>query len=266
MKRLSIFVALLAFIATGCRSEVHLLLDVAEDGSGTIAAEVGINQQLRDLIDQLAGDSDNIISGLDLGLVGESSTRVDGDMTVYTTVTAFDDVTAIPEAAAGNFTSFSLELSDDGASLEATLDLAGELDLAEFPVDPGTIDSETLQAQILVSLPGEVSDHNADEVMADGRYAWDIPLDRELYMFANTLYPKAGSSWWLVGLLALSVGLAGAVWLAAVRHEKKGKTQLPPAPTPPPLQSQTDEDSGDAPSAERPGDRDSLFFELDSDS
>jgi len=265
MKRISIFVALLAFIATGCRSEVQLLLDVAEDGSGTIAAEVGINQQLRDLIDQLAGDSDNIISGLDLGLVGESGTRVDGDMTVYTTVAAFDNVSAVPEAAAGNFTSFNLELSDDGASLEATLDLAGELDLAEFPVDPGTIDSETLKAQIVVSLPGEVSDHNADEVTADGQFVWNIPLDGELYVFANTLYPKAGFPWSLVGLLVLSLGLAGGVWLAAVRRESKGRNQLPPAPTPPPLQTGTD-GGLDAQPAEQPTSGASPFFELDTDS
>jgi hypothetical protein len=253
MKRLSILVAVVAVLAAGCRAELRVLLDVTEQGSGTLTAEVGINQQLRDLINRLPGDGESVISGLDLRLVGESSTRVEGDMTVYATQVGFDDVTTITEAAAGNFTSFSLELSDNGAALEATLDVAGELDLAQFPVDLSEIESEALEARIIVSLPGNVADNNADQLMTDGRFAWNIPLDGELYMFANTEYPKAGFPWWLVGLLALSAALAGAVWLAAVRREKKGAAQRPPAPQPPSI---------DAPATKSTADTDSPFFEL----
>lgn len=265
MKRFSVLVALLAVIAAGCRAEVRLLLDVTEDGSGTLAAEVGINDQLRALIDQLAGDSDAIISGLDLGLSGEGSTRTEGDMTVYATEIAFDEVAEIPEAAAGNFTSFSLELTDDGTAFEATLDLAGELDLTQFPVDPSTIDPETFEARVLVSLPGEIATHNATEITAAGQFAWDIPLDDELYMFANTQYPKASFPRWLFGLLALSGGLAIGVWLLAVRREKKGNAQRPPAPTPPPLEGQPNA----SPPRQQPVSEDpqesSPFFDLDTD-
>lgn len=269
MKRILILVALLAVLTAGCRADVRLLLDVTENGSGTLSSEVGIDQQLRDLIDRLAGDSESIISGLDLGLVGEGNTQVDGDMTVYTTEIAFDDVDTISEAAAGNFTSFSLVLTDDGTALEATLDLAGELDITQFPIDPNTIDSETLEAQIIVSLPGEIDTHNADNVRSDGRYSWNIPLDGELYMFVNTVYPKAEFPWWLVGLLALSAALAGAVWWAAVRREKKGSSMLPPAPTPPPIDQPKVADSPggvDLPEAidSRPATA-SPFFDIDPD-
>ncbi len=256
MKRYYVLIALLAILTTGCRAEVRLLLDVSENGSGTLAAEVGINQQLRDLIDTLAGDSESIISGLDLGLDGEGSTRVDGEMTVYTTEVAFDDVAKVSESAAGNFTSFTLDMTDDGTSLEATLDLAGELDLSQFPIDPGEIDSAALEARVIVSLPGEVGEHNADQVLADGRFAWDIPLDDELYMFASTVYPKASFPWWLVGLLALSVALAGAVWMAAVRRDKKkDTTRRRPAPTPPPIDGTTSAADDDG----------SPFFEIGSE-
>lgn len=234
MKRLSIALALLSILAAGCRAEVRILLDVTEEGNGNLAAEVGINQQLQDLITQLFGsDSEEVISGLDLGLEGTATTRTEGDMTVYTTEVEFTEVEEIPDAAAGNFTSFRLDLADEGTSFEATLDLAGELDLTQFPLDPNTIDSDTLQAEILVSLPGEPADHNADAVLADGRYRWDIPLDTELYMFATTLYPSAGFPWWLVGLLALSGGLALAVWFAAVRRDKQSGVARRPAPEPP---------------------------------
>ncbi|MEA2000389.1 MAG: hypothetical protein U9N84_00660 [Actinomycetota bacterium] len=236
MKRFPLLVVLLAIVASGCRAEVRVLLDVAEDGSGTLAAEVAVDQQLSDLIDQFAGDTDTIISGLDLGLEGTSTTRVEGDLTVYETTATFSDVQSVAEVAAGNFTSFALELTEEGSSLEATLDLAGELDLTQFPLDPNTIDSETLDARIIVSLPGEPADHNADEVLEDGRFVWTIPLDSDLYMFADTLYPKSGFPWGLVGILALAVGLALAVWLAAVRREKTSGGAHRPAPEPPPIE------------------------------
>lgn len=261
MKRLAILVALLALVAAGCRAEVRLLLDVDENGSGTLAAEVGINDQLRDLIDQLAGDGDAIISGLDLGLEGEGTSRVEDGMTVYATEVAFTDETEIATVAAGNFTSFTLEMTDDGTSLEATLDLAGELDLSQFPVTPSAIDSETLEAHILVTLPGEVADHNADEITADGRFQWTIPLDGELYMFANTLYPKAGFPWWLAGLLALSGALALGVWLAAVRREKKGTGARRPAPEPPLVDTATQQTP--VPPADKDPEQGSPFFDID---
>ena len=253
MKRLSIAIALLAILAAGCRAEVRLLLDVTEEGRGTITSEVGIDQQLRDLIDQLAGDSEAIISRLDLGLEGTGETRVENDLTVYATEVEFDEVARVPEAAAGNFTSFRLDLTEEGAALEATLDLTGEVDLSQFPVDPGAIDAENLQAMIMVSLPGEPTDHNADEVRGDGRLVWNIPLDSELYMFANTLYPISGFPWRVVGLLALTGGMAFAVWLAAVRREKRTRADVRPPPEPPRVNPPTSTESASG----------SPFFDLD---
>jgi hypothetical protein len=253
MKRLSIAIALLSILAAGCRAEVRLLLDVTEDGNGTITSEVGIDQQLRDLIDQLTGDSEAIISRLDLGLEGSGETRVEGDLTVYATEVEFEEVAQIPEAAAGNFTSFRLDLTEEGASLEATLDLAGEVDLSQFPVDAGAIDEENLQAMMMVSLPGEATDHNADEVLDDGRLVWTIPFGSELYMSADTLYPTSGFPWWVVGLLALTGGMAFVVWLAAVRREKRTRAEVRPAPQPPPINPPPSPEAGP----------DSPFFDLD---
>jgi hypothetical protein len=260
MKRLAALVVLFALLMTGCRAEVRLLLDVADDGSGTLAAEVGINNQLKDLIDQLAGDSERIISGLDLGLVGEGDTRVEGDLTVYTTEVAFEEESEIAGAAAGNFTTFDLEMTDEGASLEATLDLAGELDLSEFPVAPSSIDPQTLEGYVIVSLPGEIDDHNADEVTQDGRLSWNIPLDNELYMYANTVYPKTAFPWWLVTLLGLSVALAVGVWLAAVRRDKRNDRSQRRAPKPPPVGAPPGQ--SDVKSAPR---HHSPFFDLDAE-
>lgn len=259
MKRL-VAVFVLAVLLASCRAEVRLLLDVEEDGSGTLAAEVGINNELKDLIDRLAGDSEGIISGLDLGLVGEGSTRVEGDMTIYTTQVAFEQETDILEIAAGNFTSFDLEMTEEGTSLEATLDVAGELDLSQFPVAPNSIDPETLEAHIIVSLPGEIQDHNADEITQEGQFSWTIPLEDELYMYANTVYPKSSFPWWLVALLGLSVALAAGVWFAAIRRERKNTTALRKPPKPP----RVDKAPIDSAPKPEPSQPESPFFDLDS--
>ena len=253
-------------LLSACRAEVRINLDVAENGSGTLAAEVAINNQLKDLIDQLAGDGEAIIAGLDLGLDGERSTNLEGDMTVYRTEVPFTEVDEIDSAAAGNFSFFARQLDDEGAQLEATLDLAGELDLAEFPVAIDTIDPEAFDAEISVLLPGEVQEHNADSITADGRLAWKIPFDEELYMAVTTLYPSGGFPWWLAGLLALSGALALGVWMAAVRREKKSAAVLPPAPEPPPVEHPAD--SAQPPpraDVKSPPRQHSPFFELEDD-
>ncbi|MDJ0923960.1 MAG: hypothetical protein QNJ77_05310 [Acidimicrobiia bacterium] len=256
MKRAFLVLALLTLLLTACRAEVRVVLEVTENGSGTLRSDVGVDNELQLLINQLFGaDGENIIAELDLGLEGTSETRLEGDLTVYSTEVEFTDVSGIAAASAGNFTEFSLEMTDDGTALEATLDLAGELDLAQFPVDPASIDPANLQATVIVSLPGEATDHNADSVLDDGRFSWIIPLDSELYMFANTEYPKSGFPWWLAGLLALSGGLALAVWLAAVRRDKKTGATRRAAPEPPPV-------TPPEPAAE-PKQTDSPFFDLD---
>ncbi|MDJ0665014.1 MAG: hypothetical protein QNJ75_10655 [Acidimicrobiia bacterium] len=265
MKRAIPLIVVLTLLLSACRAEVRISLDVTEAGSGTLAAEVAINNQLKDLIDQLAGDGEAIIAGLDLGLEGERSSSLDGDMTVYRTEVPFTEEDEIAAAAAGNFTFFELQLDEEGAQLEATLGIAGELDLAQFPVGVDNIDPDTFEAEISVLLPGEVQEHNADSVTADGRLVWNIPFDGELYMTATTLYPTGGFPWWLAGLLALSGALALGVWIAAVQREKKSKAVLPPAPKPPPVDHPADreEPAPRRPDVKSPPRQHSPFFEFD---
>ena len=108
---------------------------------------------------------------------------------------------------------------------------------------------------LIVSLPGEPSEHNADEELADGSLSWDIPFDGELYVFAETEYPSGGFPWWLVALLAISGGFALAVWLAAARRDRKTGDVRRAAPEPPPVTPS--DQAKQAPQPESP------FFELE---
>ncbi len=257
MKRLSLLVALLAVLASGCRADVQLFLNVIEDGSGDLSVEVGVDDELDQLITQFFGPSEEVLPSLDLGIDGERSTRTQGDLTIYTTTVAFAETSEIPSAAAGNFTDFSLEVTDAGSAFEATLDITGEIDPSQFPVDPAAIDGESLTTSVTVSLPGESVDHNADQVLEDGRLLWTVPLDQSLYMFANTEYPSSPFPWRLVVLLLVSVGFALVVWIAAIRRDKQSESARRSAPEPPPVPSAgvTTEPPAD--------DQESPFFDID---
>ena len=76
MKRLPIALALLALVLAGCRAEVRLRLDVAESGAGSVAAEVGINDQLQAVITQLFG-SDTHIALITLEGSNDTATFID---------------------------------------------------------------------------------------------------------------------------------------------------------------------------------------------
>jgi len=39
-----------------------------------------------------------------------------------------------------------------------------------------TIDPDALSGSLIVALPGEPTEHNADEVLADGRLSWEVVL------------------------------------------------------------------------------------------
>ena len=257
MKRLSIIIALLSLLAAGCRADVRLLLNIGEDGSGDISVEVGVDDELDQLVTQFFGPSEEVLPDLDLGIDGERATRAENGLTVYTTTVTFAETAEIADAAAGNFTDLSLEVTDAGASLEATLDISGELDPSQFPVDPNAIDGESLSTTVIVALPGEPVDHNADEILADGRLSWNVPLDTGLYMYAFTEYPDSPFPWRLVVLLLVSVGFALVVWLAAARRDKQAESERIAAPEPPPVTppATAEQDPRDKP--------ESPFFEIE---
>jgi hypothetical protein len=244
MKRAAVLLSLLALLLSSCRAEVRLLLDVTEPGSGSLSTEVGIDDQLSTVIDQLTGDSAGILSEVDLGLNGETTSRRVDDMTVYTTTVDFAAPDEIDRAAAGNFESFALEIDDKGTTLDAVLDLAGRLDFSSLPLDTSTVSTDTLQAQVIVTLPGEPAEHNADEVRADGSMVWAVPFDRPLQLHATTTFPQSSFPWWILTLLVITIGLSLAVWFAAVvrdkRRERAPRPRLEPEMPEPPNPPETD--------------------------
>ncbi len=235
----------LMLLTTACRAEANFLLNVAEDGSGDITIELGIDDELLELVEAFGGGADDI-----LGVVPDGTdvvTRTEGDMTFYAGTEPFSDPTELLETAGileeadATFQELDLVVEDGGATLNAvietpnateTLEGLGAGDLGGF----GDIGADVFTSSLVVALPGDLVETNADEILPDGRLRWDIPLlGGVVSVMAVTETAGGGFPWGLVlGILGAALVIGAAVlW---VRHRQSGSVdavEATPVPEPP---------------------------------
>lgn len=235
MKKLLLLVAAIALLTVACRAEINVLVDIEEDRSGTIAFEFGLDDEFRELIESSGGTTDDVFGDFDLGMEGGTVTeRTEGDM-VYTGATQdFNDISEVMADLIGDtsdealFTEFSFVMDDETAALSATASQSTE-DLGEIPFDPTEITDDVLSANFILGMPGTVVEHNADEVMSDGRLRWALPILGGTKTFiAKSEFGGGSSLWWLWILLGVVLVVGVAAIIAAVvlgkRQEKQAVT------------------------------------------
>lgn len=214
----------LALLTVACRAEVNVVVEVEEDGSGIYAAEVGLDDELQELFANFGAESNDFLGNFDLDLpeTSETSERVEGDMTYFVTTFTFDTVEeldAVIESAsaeAGNrFENFSLTVDDKGAVLDAEIvvpDVTEGLSQAEgLGLDPTQLTDEFFSVNVIVGMPGNVEESNADRTLPDGRLQWALPLTGgKVDMYAVSSTGSSGFPWWILGVLVL-IGFAALV-------------------------------------------------------
>jgi hypothetical protein len=216
----------LALLLSACRIESNIIINIEEDGSATVGAEVGFDEEMLDLVSQGGGDPSDILGDLpDLGGTNvEPIERVEGDMTYYGVTTDIENLSTYDfDGFEGEaFSEFSYEFDDKSATLSAKVDATGIGDLGggDLPIDPAEITGDIFSARVLVTMPGTVDQHNADEVMGDGTLVWNLPLAGSKDIFATSSFDTSGFNWiwFLVGGILL-VGVLAAV--AAVMTSRK---------------------------------------------
>lgn len=229
-------------LTTACRAEAIFSLDVDEDGSGTFSADVGIDDELMGLVEQAGGSIDDLLALVPDG--EDVETRREGDMTFYTVEDGFADASALRnsagvfEGANVSLRDVTLVVEDGGARLDAQIEApdAGATLEALGGGALGTLVDDIVSANLFVSLPGEVEESNADEIMPDGRLRWEIPLaGGVLDVHAVTVQPGAGVPW----LLIIAIAAGALLVLAAIfwprrRHQSAvgaiEAVEAPPAP------------------------------------
>lgn len=249
MGRLWRLAVVLALLAVACRAETNVVLEIREDGSGTYTVELGLDQELQDLLAGFTGGEGNgIIPGFDLDVPGldgnplESlDSRVEGDMTFYTstdTFTTTEELERLVTTAGGenSFETFDVTIDGDLVTLTAQAgapgDLAGGAD--ELPISLDIIE-QAFEASIIVRMPGTVTERNADEVLPDGRLRWEISLTDGVDVRAVSDLSESSFPWWIViVIIVAALALVGGLWFsrrsAARPAAAVAATTAPPDP------------------------------------
>ncbi len=231
MRRSLLLAAAAALVLTGCRFETNILLEVNEDGSGSYAFELGMDQEFQDLLSSQGADLGDLTAELPDVAGAEAYDREEGEMNFQGVRIEFDDVNAINDLVAsssddfGDFTSFSVEVTDDSASFDATISAQAPEDFGDLGIDPSAFTGEFFSASFILTLPGTVTDHNADEVLSNGSLRWDLPIfGGDASYHAESSF--GGSSFpWLPLIIGLVILLGLAAMVVAVvmgrRQEKQ---------------------------------------------
>jgi len=240
MRKMWPVLAALIVLTSACRLETNVTIDVAEDGSGTFVAELGLDDEMRGLLDSFGG-SDELLAGLQLG-DGTSETRTEGEMTYVSATQSFADLDTLREVVRSNqeqitFEVFEIDVDDDGARVIAkTGSLAGanDIDTDSLPFDVSSIGPDVFSANIFVKLPGDRATDNADEVMADGSLRWSISVTDPINIEAETTFGGGGLPWLPIGVGAIAVLGVGAFMVARKQGDAASTalaaTEAPPAP------------------------------------
>ncbi|MCZ7532328.1 MAG: hypothetical protein M5U23_02775 [Acidimicrobiia bacterium] len=250
-KKLLIF-GLLALILTACRLESNVALDIAEDGSAVFTFEIGMDDEFRELVtSDLGTTEDNFLDELftDIDGTGPMDTRTEGDMTYYSVSSDIEDLTTWDGGGGDTgFSSFSYTFDDKGARLTAHSEGEDSSDLGgDFGFDPSQITGDFISATVTIKMPGEVTEHNADET-SGGNLIWHIPLGGSVDILAVSSFGTSSSTWiWIVlgGILIVGLIAAIVVFTFARKDSEKAVAAAAEAheatpPSPPPSSTPTD--------------------------
>lgn len=255
MRKLLLLAAAVALLTTACRAEANFILDVDETGAGVVTAEVGIDDELMEVLDSVGGGTDQLFLQLPEGTDVEE--RREGDMTFYASTESFGDTAELEEQlvlfeeADTVFEDLELVIDDGAAVLNATVSTPDASEAVDGLGDFGDIGlDEIFTSSLYVSLPGELVESSADEVLADGRLRWEIPISGGIVeVMAVTESESGGVGMGLIiGIaLVLVIVAAAALWVQNRRKASEDAISSAPIPGDPnPVIDPPDTPDGDA--------------------
>lgn len=248
MRRLIVVASLLALVATACKIETNFGAVINADGSGTIIAEVGFDDEAAGFFLQEGGDpfEDNDFSDCP-GASQREERR--GNLTYYIVECPVSDVTELTslltEGGDSMLQDFAIVITDDLVTVSGSAsaeDTFGSGELEGF--DPAVLE-ESISASIRVTMPGKILEHNADS-QSGNTLTWEIPILGGQLDIQATSDPKGtpsggggggGFPVWLIAVIA--VGVLGAAWFLMQRNKggsggDSAPATMPAEDTPPP--------------------------------
>jgi hypothetical protein len=228
MRKYILIFAMLTLVLTACRIESNTKLDINDDGSGTLTVEIGLDDEFLALLTSQGGmTEDDFLDSLLNQAGGTASQRTDGDMNYWAVTTEIDDLTNLDAGIdETGFSSFKYSFDDQGAKLTATLAADGGGDtLGEFGLDSSELTDDFISANLIVNMPGHVTEHNADEVR-DGALIWKVGFTGPTDVFATSTFGGSSFPWLIVLVVAiLAVGIIVAM-AALMASRRRAEQQL----------------------------------------
>lgn len=231
--------ALAAVALTGCRLGVSAQVDVARDGSGEAALVVTLDEALLAELDELAIDPTAELTAVAAEAPDWDLTRAtddDGGL-VLTLRRGGDD----PDELTDAFRELTAGLSETDPALAVDLDLdvdeagaaevSGTIEL-RTPIGPGVVTDEaaaaelaalavdTVDASLVVTLPGEITASDADEVEGS-RAAWTVAAGEPRTVRATAAAPNGWPPEQIAAVAAGALVLVSAVIVAIVLWRRR---------------------------------------------
>lgn len=244
MKRIAPLMALVVLL-TGCKIRMDSNLVLNEDESGTYAIEMSVDSELRQLAEEQGGEPIDFTQGLEdvpEGWTVEEFT--DGDFSgvrmghPFSSIAEFEQelsdlVETGGSATTGMLTGIGISHEGDEFSFESDLtgvgdtlgNLAGgDLGTEMEGVDMGAMFDQLFEVRIVITLPGEIGENNADEVNGN-TLTWNVTLNDEGKVLSAVSSVGGGGGGVVVVALAVLAGLIllalGAVYLQGRRRKKE---------------------------------------------
>lgn len=247
MNRLWLLALTAALFTTACRMEANVLIDLNPDESGSFEVELGLDEELQTQISEQLGvtiDFGDLLSGGVTDQPGAAVTqRTDGDMSFSGARFSFNNQAELQEvlsAGAGDGGDVTVVWSDDSVTIDAFLggsaaglglggladgfgNLGGGLDLDGLDVAGGLALADAFfSGSVIVSMPGEITSHNANRVMDDGRLQWDLTLDGSDTIISATSDRSGGGGGfplWALILIVVTL-LAVVLWMVSLQRRR----------------------------------------------
>ena len=235
MRRFFVLAAVLAVVLAGCKIETNVNATIDADGTGTVAYEIGLDDEAMRFFTQSGEDP-----FADAPADATTRTEERDGMTYYIIEQTFDGadelIRLMTEEDDSPFETFSASFSASEVSVSGTTGDTGGgmIDPGELEgFDPGLIE-ESFSASVKITMPGEVTSSNADS--QDGStLTWDVPLlGGALEIQAQSDPTKSGGGGggfpaWLIVVIAVLVVAAIGFF---VMNRRKPAASAPAAAAP----------------------------------
>lgn len=243
MRRLMMVAALLALVAAACKIETNFGAVINADGSGTVIAEIGMDEEAQGFFLQ---DVDDPFEGNDLADCPNArvSEEQRGDLKFWIIECDVDDITANTGLLEDNENSmlsdFSITVTDTLVTVTGNATAPDDFTGGEMEgFDPGVIE-DSISANVRITMPGKILEHNADS--KDGNtLTWKVPIlggDLDIQATSDpTGTPDSsgggGFPTWLIAVIAVVV-LAGGYYFMTQRNKGGSAPAAAAGDTPPP--------------------------------